>query len=89
MKFSLGGNQGLSVIKRGYPTATQVGCPNGAATVDPIEDTTTSNSGLTYDASADRYTYVWKSSKAWAGKCYRFELGLNDETSHVFYMQFN
>jgi hypothetical protein len=88
VKFSLRGYQGLDVIKTGYPTATQVQCPGGSATVDAIEDTTTANNGLTYDASADQYTYVWKTSKAWAGKCYRFELGTNDDTSHSFEVMF-
>ena len=41
-----------------------------------------------YDATLDQYTYVWKTSKAWATKCYRFELGLNDLTSHTFDVQF-
>jgi hypothetical protein len=89
VKFSLGGNQGLDILNSGYPTATQVACPGGSATVDPIEDATTLNSGLTYDASANQYTYVWKTSKAWAGKCYRFALGLNDDTSHTFEIVFN
>ena len=87
VKFSLGGNQGLDVLKSGYPKATPVACPNSTVPLDAIEATTTSNSGLTYDASADQYTYVWKTSKSWAGKCYEFELGLNDDTSHVFEME--
>jgi hypothetical protein len=88
VKFSLGRNQGLDILKSGYPTATQVACPGTSASVDPIEDTTTSNSGLTYDASADQYNYVWKTSKTWAGKCYQFDLGLNDSTSHTFEIVF-
>jgi hypothetical protein len=36
--------------------------------VDAIEQTVNANSsGLTYDAATDRYTYVWKTQKAWAG----------------------
>jgi hypothetical protein len=84
VKFSLGGDQGLDVLKSGYPKTTPVACPGSNAVVDAIETTTTSNSGLTYSASADQYTYVWKTSKSSAGKCYRFELALNDDTSHVF-----
>jgi hypothetical protein len=89
VKFSLSGNQGLGILKSGYPTVTQVACPGGSATIDPIEDTTSATNGLTYDASANQYTYVWKTSKAWAGKCYRFELGLIDGTSHTFEVDFN
>jgi hypothetical protein len=89
VKFSLGGDQGLDVITGGYPTATQIACANSSTTIEPVAAVTTaSNSGLTYDAVADQYVYVWKTSKAWAGKCYRFELGLNDGTSHTFDVQF-
>jgi hypothetical protein len=88
VRFSLGGYQGLHVIKSGYPRATQVVCPGSSVTADAIEHTTTVNDGLTYDASADRYTNVWNTSKAWAGKCFRFELGTNDDTSHSFYVKF-
>ena len=47
-----------------------------------------SGSGLSYDAAAGQYVYVWKTDKSWAGKCMRFELGLNDDTSHTFLARF-
>jgi len=89
VKFSLGGDQGLDILEAGYPTATQIACPNSSTAIEPMDATATaSTSGLTYDAVAGQYVYVWKTSNAWAGRCYRFELGLNDDTSHTFDVQF-
>jgi Domain of unknown function (DUF4082) len=89
VKFSLGGAQGMDVINAGSPTATEIACPGASAALDAVEETVTaSQSGLTYDASADQYIYVWKTNKAWAGKCYRFDLGLNDQSSHQFNVEF-
>jgi hypothetical protein len=89
VKFSLGGAQGLDVLNAGSPTATETACPGASASLDQVEETVAaSQSGLTYDASAGQYTYVWKTNKTWAGHCYRFELGLNDQSSHTFNVEF-
>jgi len=89
VKFSLDGYHGLSILKDGYPRVTSVACPNGATPTDVIEETTSAgSSGLTYDPSAGQYVYVWKTNKSWAGKCYSFELGLIDDTSRTFFVQF-
>jgi len=39
------------------------------ATGEPAGGTSPGASGLTYDASADQYTYVWKTDRGWAGTC--------------------
>jgi hypothetical protein len=89
VKFNLGGDMGLSVLSGGFPTATTVQCPGSSAVVDAIEQTVTAgSSSLSYDASSGQYTYVWKTDKAWAGKCIRFDLGLNDGSSHYALVQF-
>ena len=81
VKFSLAGDQGLDIFEPGYPRFVSSPCDNGD-TQDAIEETTTSPAGLTYDAVTDQYTYVWKTQKAWAGRCGTFQLGLNDGTGH-------
>jgi hypothetical protein len=90
VKFSLGGNQGLNILSSGYPKVTQIQCPAGNVPADPIENyaTSTANNGLVYDATANQYNYVWKTEKGWAGKCFIFQLGLNDGTTHNFYVEF-
>jgi len=88
VKFSLGGNQGLDVLRSGYPKVTMITCPGSSTVVDSIEETSTAgSSSLSYDPTSARYSYVWKTDKSWAGRCLRFELGLNDGTSHVFDVQ--
>jgi hypothetical protein len=90
VKFSLTGYQGLDLFKAGYPKATQIACPANGEVTDPIEETATTAGGssLTYDAELDQYAYVWKSNRNWANKCFQFELGLVDNTSHTFDLQF-
>lgn len=82
LKFSLGGNQGLSILQ-GAPTIRSITCDTSLPT-DTIEEysTTTANNGLTYDALADQYNYVWKTDKAWAGKCFQLTMTLIDGTTH-------
>jgi hypothetical protein len=81
VKFSLGGDRGLAIFKSGYPKFASAPC-DASDTQDDIEATTTSPAGLTYDAASGQYTYVWKTDKAWAGKCGTFELGLTDNSDH-------
>jgi hypothetical protein len=90
VKFSLAGDRGLGIFAAGFPTATQTVCPGAGTFTDAIETyaSAAGGSALAYDAASGQYTYVWKSDKAWAGKCYTFELGLNDGSSHSFRVQF-
>jgi len=84
VKFSLGGDKGLAIIKSGFPRATRISCDTSDPT-DEIETTVTAgNSSLTYDALAGQYVYVWKTAKATVSYCYRFDLGLVDGSDHSF-----
>lgn len=88
VKFGLGGNQGLDVFQAGYPRVTTVSC-SASAPEDVIETTVTAGgSSLQYDATTNQYTYVWKTSSSWAGTCQRFDLGLNDGSTHTFLVEF-
>ena len=78
VKFGLGGDHGLDIFAAGYPRVTTVSC-EGNATADPVEETEAAGvSTLTYDAASDRYTYVWKTDKNWAGSCRSLELKFSD-----------
>jgi hypothetical protein len=82
VKFSLGGDRGLDIFADGYPKSEAIAC-DSTADVDGIEETVaTGNSGLHYDATADQYTYVWKTDKAWADSCRQIVLKLADGTYH-------
>ena len=67
-----------------------VACPSNGTSPDPIEEyaTATANSKLIYDALASQYNYVWKTEKSWAGKCFRLDLKLIDDTTHSAYFNF-
>jgi hypothetical protein len=82
VKFGLAGDQGLDIFAEGYPRSRLIGC-DSAAPVDNIEQTVSAGeSGLTYDATADQYTYVWKTSKAWGATCRQLVAKLDDGTVH-------
>jgi subtilisin-like proprotein convertase family protein len=82
IKFSLDGDEGLDILEAGYPQVQLYACTNGDPAGGPIQAVTAGMSGLQYDPLTDTYTFVWKTQKDWAGKCARFELGLNDGSSH-------
>lgn len=80
VKFSLGGNQGLDIFAAGSPASQQVTCDSGAP-VDDIEQTVSpGDATLTYDPATNQYTYVWKTTKSWAGTCRRLTVAFNDGT---------
>jgi hypothetical protein len=82
IKFSLDGDEGLDILEEGYPQVQLYACTSGDPAGGPIQAVTAGKSGLQYDPLTDTYTFVWKTQKDWAGKCARFELGLNDGSSH-------
>jgi probable HAF family extracellular repeat protein len=71
VKFSLRGDQGLDIFAEAdgssFPKSGPMPC-DSKDFVDVVEQTVTANSsGLTYDASTDLYTYVWKTRRDWTG----------------------
>ncbi|HEX6125312.1 MAG TPA: PxKF domain-containing protein [Pyrinomonadaceae bacterium] len=80
LKFSLGGYHGLAIFAAGFPTSGQVQC-NVSEPAGEVEETVNSGgSSLTYDAVTDRYTYVWKTNKAWKGMCRLMTVRFDDGT---------
>jgi hypothetical protein len=82
VKFSLGGNQGLNILAAGYPGFVTGSVPP-ADTTDDVEVYATSVPGLTYDAAADQYVYVWKTPTTLAGKSGTLQLRLADGSMHT------
>ena len=80
VKFSLGGDRGLSFFASGSPSSVAVACNTGAST-DTVEETVAAGSStLTYDAASDTYSYIWKTDKAWSNTCRRLTLQFIDGT---------
>ena len=99
VKFSLDGDQGLSIFETGDPSTTsdnspssqKINCNTQEATVDPVEQTVSAgSSSLSYDALTDTYTYVWKTNKAWGSPatCRRLDVTLVDGETYSAYFQF-
>ncbi len=86
IKFSLSGYFGLGILF-GYPNSQQIAC-DSSDPVDTIEETTTANTGLTYDVTSDQYIYVLKTQKSWAGTCRQLDLRLIDGTEHIALFSF-
>ncbi len=74
VKFSLGGDRGLDILAPGSPLVRTIDCTSTSSS-DAIEETVTAGtSSLSYDASTDLYTYVWKTKKGWRGTCQQLVL---------------
>jgi hypothetical protein len=87
--FSLGGDQGLDIFATGFPKSQPVSCSALSPLSDPVEITLTAgSSSLSYDPVTDQYTYVWKTTKGWAGTCRVLTVELDDGTQHLAYFQF-
>ncbi len=85
VKFSLNGDQGLDVVTSAHFVVEGTDTtPEGQL----IPATTTEGNGLSYSASSDQYTYVWKTAKTLSLKTGRFELTLSDGTVHTFDVTF-
>jgi len=88
VKFSLGGDQGLNIFAAGSPSSVQISC-NTSDPVATVEETETAGqSSLTYDATSDRYKYVWKTDSAWKNTCRQLTLTLRDGTVHTAKFKF-
>jgi hypothetical protein len=83
VKFSLGGDEGLDIFAEDYPKSRLIDC-SSSAPLDAIEQTTSAAGGssLSYEPTTERYTYAWKTKKAWAGTCRQLVVKLDDGSTH-------
>lgn len=88
VKFSLGGNQGLGILRAGYPRVTTVPCADSASPGTTEATAAAGMGSLQYDATTNQYSYIWKTASNWAGACVKFDLGLADGSTHTFAVRF-
>lgn len=88
VKFSLAGNQGLSILATGSPASQQIACDTSVPTMSIEETVSAGNSSLSYDTATGIYTYVWKTEKGWANTCRQFIVTLADGTQHLANFKF-
>ncbi len=87
VKFSLSGNKGLGILAV-TPESGVVACDFSAPAANLTDTVTAGSSSLSYDASSDQYSYIWKTESAWAGSCRQLVITLNDGTTHVANFRF-
>lgn len=88
VKFSLGGDKGMNIFASGYPASQGLACSSGGPTDAITETVNPGSSTLSYDASSDRYVYVWKTDKAWSDTCRRLTVRLADGSEHYAMFKF-
>jgi Tol biopolymer transport system component len=84
VRFSLGGDHGLSVVMDWAPISRQIPCDSTELGSWGTQVT----GSLSYNGSIDRYTYLWQTERAWAGTCRQFMLALDDRTYHFANLRF-
>ena len=73
----------MSIFAAGYPASAAHSCASSGPT-DAVEETVNPGSSeLSYSAGNDRYQYVWKTEKSWAGECRTLLVKLADGTLHT------
>ena len=88
VKFGLGADRGLAILAAGSPSSQKIACETGVP-VDAVETTMTAgSSSLSYDATSDQYSYVWKTDKSWGGTCRQLTVTLADGTAHAARFKF-
>jgi hypothetical protein len=85
VKFSLGGDRGSQVFEAGYPMLRKRSSCDASGADAPEGVAAATRSGLTYDAAADTYTYVWKTDKSAAG-CWSLHLSSGDEAARAMFL---
>jgi uncharacterized repeat protein (TIGR03803 family) len=81
IRFSLGGDQGRDVLAGDGPSVRAVPCDESEPANDISGVAARRASSLRYSAKRDRYTYLWKTDKSWAGTCQELSLELTDGTT--------
>lgn len=76
VRFSLGGNLGLAILRSGSPLMRPVHC----TTLAPLAalTSTTAVAPLTYVTSTASYSYFWRTDRTWSGSCREFVLRFVD-----------
>jgi hypothetical protein len=77
--FSLGGVSDLSAVHEVMSSANSCDAV-AAAPGDPIS---MNGVGVRYEASNDRFMFVWKTEKSWGGSCRQLQITLKDGTTHT------
>jgi hypothetical protein len=85
VRFSVEGGQGSNVLQSGSPSSVAIGCSASSRTKE-VQETSNEDSRLQVRGSS--YTYIWKTSPAWADKCRKLIVTLVDGSKHEAVFRF-
>ena len=88
VKFSLGGDEGLSIFAAGYPTSTSTACPAAAQAGSVDVAAAAAASALTYDPETETYNYLWRTQRGWAGTCRELTVKFTDGSEYSALFRF-
>ncbi len=80
VKFSLSGNQGFAIFAAGYPSSSPIQCDTSDPSAVIEETVNAGGNSLSYNATADQYSYIWKTDRAWKGTCRMLVVKFNDDS---------
>jgi hypothetical protein len=88
IRFSLGGDFGLSVFGPSSPASRRVTCDLNAP-LAPLEETVVAGaSSLSYSSGSGQYLYVWKTQSEWVGSCRELLLTFADGSQQAALFKF-
>ncbi len=81
IRFELGGDHGLDVVEEGWPRVAQIECGSGEEPADgePANHPRWFRE-LAFRRRKERYVFMWRTERDWAGTCRQFMLKLGDGT---------
>lgn len=81
IRFELGGDHGLDVVEEGWPRVAQIECGSGD---EPADGEPAGHPRwfreLAFRRRKERYVFMWRTERDWAGTCRQFMLKLDDGT---------
>jgi hypothetical protein len=88
LKFTLEGYQGSTAVISGQPSSTPISC-KAVRREDIIHAKEPAGRlGLQQDGGKNRYKYLWRTDRSWAGSCRKMTLTLVDGSSHEALFRF-
>jgi uncharacterized protein len=88
VKFSLGGNRGMSIFVDGSPASRVISCSTGEPLGAAARIASPGGSGLSYDEVTDSYTIGWKTERTWSNSCRELVVRFADGTTQTAQFRF-
>ena len=68
------------ISARGFPASSPIPCDMSEPGTVIEETVSAGGNSLSYNATADQYSYIWKTDRAWKGTCRMLIVKFNDDS---------